>query len=73
MTISPRYDQYKDAWDTEVTVEVCVCVYIMVSNLQHLNTKLLDNIDLLCSFKWDRSLRRFASFTATNEGLIVFL
>lgn len=22
MTISPRYDQYKDAWDTEVTVEV---------------------------------------------------
>ncbi|KAM2383427.1 hypothetical protein ACFXTH_040986 [Malus domestica] len=24
MTISPRYDQYKDAWDTEVTVELKV-------------------------------------------------
>ncbi|KAL6290582.1 hypothetical protein ACE6H2_008092 [Prunus campanulata] len=24
MTVSPRYDQYKDAWDTEVTVEVKV-------------------------------------------------
>ncbi|KAK9910090.1 hypothetical protein M0R45_034065 [Rubus argutus] len=24
MTISPRYDQYKDAWDTEVTVELQV-------------------------------------------------
>lgn len=22
MTVSPRYDQYKDAWDTSVTVEV---------------------------------------------------
>ncbi|CAL9007577.1 unnamed protein product [Prunus brigantina] len=22
MTVSPRYDQYKDAWDTEVTIEV---------------------------------------------------
>ena len=22
MTIAPRYDQYKDAWDTNVTVEV---------------------------------------------------
>jgi hypothetical protein len=22
MTISPRYDQYKDAWDTDVTVDV---------------------------------------------------
>ena len=22
MTVSPRYDQYKDAWDTEVEVEV---------------------------------------------------
>jgi granule-bound starch synthase len=24
MTISPRYDQYKDAWDTDVTIEVTV-------------------------------------------------
>ncbi|KAG6730437.1 hypothetical protein I3843_01G077900 [Carya illinoinensis] len=24
MTVSPRYDQYKDAWDTEVTVELQV-------------------------------------------------
>ncbi|KAG6431490.1 hypothetical protein SASPL_109569 [Salvia splendens] len=24
MTVSPRYDQYKDAWDTSVTVEVLV-------------------------------------------------
>ena len=24
MTISPRYDQYKDAWDTEVTIEVII-------------------------------------------------
>lgn len=22
MTVSPRYDQYKDAWDTEVITEV---------------------------------------------------
>lgn len=22
MTIAPRYDQYKDAWDTNVTVQV---------------------------------------------------
>jgi hypothetical protein len=22
MTVSPRYDQYKDAWDTDVIVEV---------------------------------------------------
>lgn len=22
MTVSPRYDQYKDAWDTDVTVDV---------------------------------------------------
>lgn len=22
MTVSPRYDQYKDAWDTSVVVEV---------------------------------------------------
>jgi hypothetical protein len=22
MTVSPRYDQYKDAWDTEVEIEV---------------------------------------------------
>lgn len=27
MTIAPRYDQYKDAWDTNVLVEV----YILVS------------------------------------------
>jgi hypothetical protein len=24
MTIAPRYDQYKDAWDTSVLVEVYV-------------------------------------------------
>lgn len=24
MTVSPRYDQYKDAWDTDVLVEVTV-------------------------------------------------
>lgn len=24
MTVSPRYDQYKDAWDTDTTVEVGV-------------------------------------------------
>ena len=24
MTIAPRYDQYKDAWDTCVVVDVCV-------------------------------------------------
>lgn len=29
MTISPRYDQYKDAWDTSVTVEV----YIIRDNM----------------------------------------
>jgi hypothetical protein len=24
MTVSPRYDQYKDAWDTDVIVEVYI-------------------------------------------------
>lgn len=26
MTISPRYDQYKDAWDTNVVTQVCFVV-----------------------------------------------
>uniref|UniRef100_A0A2N9I3P6 Starch synthase catalytic domain-containing protein n=1 Tax=Fagus sylvatica TaxID=28930 RepID=A0A2N9I3P6_FAGSY len=27
MTVSPRYDQYKDAWDTEVEIEVAFCIH----------------------------------------------
>jgi len=30
MTVSPRYDQYKDAWDTDVSVEVTVFCYVFV-------------------------------------------
>lgn len=26
MTVSPRYDQYKDAWDTEATIEVAIYI-----------------------------------------------
>lgn len=28
MTVSPRYDQYKDAWDTSVLVEVKISTMI---------------------------------------------
>ena len=31
MTIAPRYDQYKDAWDTSVLVEVYVFVVLLCS------------------------------------------
>ena len=27
MTIAPRYDQYKDSWDTDVTAEVNKFIY----------------------------------------------
>lgn len=27
MTVSPRYDQYKDAWDTSVEVEVVLSCF----------------------------------------------
>lgn len=27
MTVSPRYDQYKDAWDTSVSVEVSFLIF----------------------------------------------
>lgn len=27
MTVSPRYDQYKDAWDTSVVVEVILSCF----------------------------------------------
>lgn len=29
MTVSPRYDQYKDAWDTDVQVEVNLHSYLV--------------------------------------------
>ena len=31
MTIAPRYDQYKDAWDTNVLVEVYVFTLLLFS------------------------------------------
>lgn len=30
MTVSPRYDQYKDAWDTDVLVDVSIRSYVFV-------------------------------------------
>jgi hypothetical protein len=30
MTVSPRYDQYKDAWDTNVVVEVTFFFFVYV-------------------------------------------
>jgi hypothetical protein len=29
MTVCPRYDQYKDAWDTKVQVEVNIHSYLV--------------------------------------------
>lgn len=78
MTVSPRYDQYKDAWDTEVTIEV---VYI-INGITFI-FKWEDNefclvmvkwfISLLFRLKWEKKLKRFASFIATKEELIVCL
>lgn len=43
MTVSPRYDQYKDAWDTEVIIEVGIYIdtytYIFVHNADHQGCK----------------------------------
>lgn len=29
MTVSPRYDQYKDAWDTSTPTEVCTLEFCL--------------------------------------------
>ena len=54
MTIAPRYDQYKDAWDTNVLVEVYVFYFIAIQlafNLWLLNdilyAKPLKHVSLL--------------------------
>ena len=33
MTVSPRYDQYKDAWDTNVSVEVKILDHVVLLNM----------------------------------------
>ncbi|KAH7560853.1 hypothetical protein JRO89_XS10G0126200 [Xanthoceras sorbifolium] len=56
MTVSPRYDQYKDAWDTNVVVEI----------------RCFPELPAICRSKLGTELRLFDSSTATNGALIVF-
>ncbi|XP_061996061.1 granule-bound starch synthase 1, chloroplastic/amyloplastic-like [Rosa rugosa] len=44
MTVSPRYDQYKDAWDTEVTVELKVGQKIETVRFFHCHKRGVDRV-----------------------------
>ncbi|WVY97209.1 hypothetical protein V8G54_029360 [Vigna mungo] len=44
MTVSPRYDQYKDAWDTSVTVEVKVADRIETVRFFHCYKRGVDRV-----------------------------
>uniref|UniRef100_A0A0A0KNM0 Granule-bound starch synthase n=1 Tax=Cucumis sativus TaxID=3659 RepID=A0A0A0KNM0_CUCSA len=44
MTIAPRYDQYKDAWDTDVTVEIQVGDAILTVRFFHCYKRGVDRV-----------------------------
>lgn len=54
MTVSPRYDQYKDAWDTNVLVEVkknCLCINLE-SIKQELRLLMINDSLIFCCCCW---------------------
>lgn len=53
MTVSPRYDQYKDAWDTSVSVEVTFFFFLgsrvsIIINLENRNYSSLMIYNFTC-------------------------
>lgn len=75
MTVSPRYDQYKDAWDTDVSVQVtvfCVCI-ILERNWNYSLLMIYIHVSFFCSSKLVIELKLCVSFIVIREELIVFL
>ena len=74
MTVSPRYDQYKDAWDTCVELEVKFSFMIPLFLCGSVRILLLKTIVLLfppCRFQLGTESKLFVSSIATKEELIV--
>ena len=70
-----RYDQYKDAWDTCVVVEVkfsCMIPRFLCGSVRIFNLKIIIFFLIFsCRFQLGTELKLFAFSTATKEELIV--
>lgn len=73
MTISPRYDQYKDAWDTCELAGVKFSFLIPLFLCGSVAIFLLRIIILSHRFKLGTQSKQFVSFIATKEESIVSL
>lgn len=83
MTVSPRYDQYKDAWDTDVVIEVYSSLHTCKLHISFPSWRFHSNrqfsmfktlkCHLICSLKQEIKPKRFASSIATKEEQIAFL
>lgn len=78
MVVSPRYDQYKDAWDTSVLAEVIFKFFFCSISIYqffylcnfHSNSR---NYDLVFSLKWEINMKRCGISIATKEALTASL